>query len=52
MKSVLCLVCVSLVWAVYANAQNIRAMSDAEQLGMTAGLALACGSQKNWKILN
>ena len=46
MKHILCLVCVGLIFAVCASAQNIRSMSDAEQLGMTAGLALACGSQK------
>jgi len=27
-------------------AQNIKSMSDAEQLGMTAGLAMACDSSK------
>ena len=28
------------------SAQNIQKMSEAEQLGMTAGLAAACGAQK------
>lgn len=40
----------SLILAIFvmceAKAQNIRAMSDAEQLGMTAGLAMACGADK------
>lgn len=29
-----------------ANAQNIDKMSDAEQLGMMAGLAMACGAKE------
>ena len=28
------------------QAQNVQKMSDAEQLGMMAGLAMACGSEK------
>ena len=39
---VLC--CISFVWS--ARAQNVQKMSDAEQLGMMAGLAAACGSTK------
>jgi hypothetical protein len=29
-----------------ASAQNVQKMSDAEQLGMMAGLAMACGADK------
>ena len=29
-----------------AHAQNVQKMSDAEQLGMMAGLATACGAEK------
>ena len=39
-------VVLSFVFVSSAVAQNIRKMSDAEQLGMTAGLAMACGADK------
>ena len=46
MKVLLCLVFFSIVSPICAYGQNIRNMSDAEQLGMLAGLAMACGSEK------
>lgn len=46
MKKNMCFILLGLLFVQPALAQNIRKMSDAEQLGMTAGLALACGSDK------
>ena len=34
------------IFVLPVEAQNIQKMSDAEQLGMTAGLAAACGATK------
>ena len=46
MRSVLCVILLIAMMPIRVSAQNIRTMSDAEQLGMTAGLALACGADK------
>lgn len=46
MKYMMYFVCLGLFISVTSNAQNIQKLSDAEQLGMMAGLAMACGSDK------
>jgi len=46
MKKNMCFILLGLLFIQPALAQNIKKMSDAEQLGMTAGLALACGADK------
>ena len=46
MKNSICFVLCALVLSGSVQAQSLKEMSDAEQLGMMAGLALACGGGK------
>ena len=46
MNRILCFILLGIALPCCVNAQSLNALSEAEQLGMTAGLAMACGSGK------